>query len=243
MRALCERVVALVAAIGVLFIAALPANAQSFEDALARFTADSFNDTDAAIGAVAASGHAMAQPIIQALQDGRLLFDPSAKKVYIRNQAGQFLDAASGQVAPDAAAGSLKPVRLNNRLRRAVEAALGGLTLLAPDPHKRFEAAQAVFKSRDANALSALDTAIGRESDPRLKRALSEATRTRAACWPGSPTISPPPCSAPQPTRSPRSTAGSPCGTPRRTRGTASRSARCCCSPPSGSPSRSASWA
>jgi urea transport system permease protein len=175
MRAFCERVVALVAAIGMLFIAALPAHAQSFEDALARFAADSFSDTEAAIGAVAASGHAMAQPVIQALQDGRLLFDASARKVYIRDQAGTFIDAATGQAAAGDLAANLKPVRLNNRLRRAVDAALGGLTLLAPEPQKRFEAAQAVFKSRDANALPALDTAIGRETDARVKRALSEA--------------------------------------------------------------------
>jgi urea transport system permease protein len=172
MRAFCERVVALVAAIGVLVIAALPARAQNFEDALARFAADSFNDTEAAIGAVATSGHARAQPVIQALQDGRLLFDAASKKVYIRDQAGKTVDAATGQAAGDA---NLKPVRLNNRLRRAVEAALGGLTLMAPDPQKRFEAAQAVFKSRDANALSALDTAIAKETDARVKRALSAA--------------------------------------------------------------------
>jgi urea transport system permease protein len=174
MRALRERLVALVAAICVLFIAALPAHAQSFEDALARFAADSFGDTEAAIGQVAASGHARAQPVIQALQDGRLLFDASAKKVYIRDQAGTIVEAATGQAASDAPA-SLRPVRLNNRLRRAVEAALGGLTLLAPDPQKRFEAAQAVFKSRDANALATLDTAIAKETDARVKRALTEA--------------------------------------------------------------------
>jgi urea transport system permease protein len=172
MRAFCERVVALVAAICVLVIAALPAAAQNFEDALARFAADSFSDTEAAIGAVATSGHARAQPVIQALQDGRLLFDADSKKVYIRDPAGKIVDAATGQAAGDA---SLKPVRLNNRLRRAVEAALGGLTLMAPDPQKRFEAAQAVFKSRDANALSALDTAIAKETDARVKRALSAA--------------------------------------------------------------------
>src|SRR6516165_9593276 len=57
----------------------------------------------------------------------------------------------------------LAPVRLNHRLRRIVEAALGGLTLMAPDPRKRLEAAQAVLKSKDANALPALEQAIAKE--------------------------------------------------------------------------------
>ena len=66
-------------------------------------------------------------------------------------------------------------MRLNNRLRRSVEAALGGLTLLAADPAKRYEAAQAVFKSRDASALPTLDAALAKETDARVKRALTEA--------------------------------------------------------------------
>ena len=85
--------------------------------------------------------------VIQALQDGRLLY--TGDKVFIRDKAGAILDAATGKPAADAPANPTT-VRLNNRLRRSVEAALGGLTLLAADPAKRYEAAQAVFKSRDA---------------------------------------------------------------------------------------------
>ena len=58
---------------------------------------------------------------------------------------------------PSTAPADLQPVRINNRLRRAIDAAIGGLTLLSPDPAKRLEAAQAVFKSRDAALLPALE--------------------------------------------------------------------------------------
>src|SRR5262245_16499843 len=171
MLALLRRILA--CALCWLAFATAAANAQSFETAVAHFAADSFGDTEAAIGEVAASGHPMAAQIIQALQDGRLLFDAATRKVYLRDRAGKVLDATSGQAA-DAPA-SAKPVRVNNRIRRAIEAALGGLTLLAPEPSRRYEAAQAVFKSRDAAALATLDTAIGRETDPGVKRALTEA--------------------------------------------------------------------
>ncbi len=110
--------------------------------------------------------------MIQALQDGRLAF--AGDKVFIRDKAGAVLDAATGKPAASAPA-DLKNVRLNNRLRRSVEAALGGLTLLAADPAKRYEAAQAVFKSRDASALPTLDAALAKETDSRVKRALTEA--------------------------------------------------------------------
>ncbi|MGB9370095.1 MAG: urea ABC transporter permease subunit UrtB [Xanthobacteraceae bacterium] len=169
---LCERIIALVFALGLLIAGALTANAQNYEAALAGFTKDSFNDTDSAIGAVAASGNPLAIDVIQALQDGRLFF--SGEKVFIKDKAGAILDAATGKAAANAPSG-LSPVRLNNRLRRSVEAALGGLTLMSPDGARRYEAAQAVFKSRDANALPTLDAALAKEADSRVKRALSEA--------------------------------------------------------------------
>jgi len=167
-----ERIIALVVALGLLLAGALSANAQSYETALAGFTKDSFNDTDSAIGAVAASGSPLALQVIEALTDGRLLF--SGDKVFIKDKAGAVLDAATGKPAVNAPA-DLSPVRLNNRLRRSVEAAMGGLTLMSSDPGKRYEAAQAVFKSREASALPTLDAALAKETDARVKRALNEA--------------------------------------------------------------------
>jgi urea transport system permease protein len=171
----CARVAALLLAVALLVSGSAGVSAQSLEQALAGFGNDSFSDTDAAITAVATTGNPLAARVIGALQDNRLLFNPETKKVYIREPAGTVLDAATGQPAAGVAVASLKAVRLNNRLRRSVDAALGSLTLLAPDPKQRFEAAQAVFKSRDANALPALDAALAKETDPRVKRAMSEA--------------------------------------------------------------------
>jgi urea transport system permease protein len=169
----CDRLVALLLVLALGF-AALPARAaDSFEQALQRFAADSFSETDEGISGVAASGNAQAAAIIEALQDARLLFDPASKKIFIKTASG-LLDAATGKAAA-AAPDGLKTVRINNRLRRSIEAALGALTLLSSDPGKRFDAAQAVFKSHDPADLSKLDAALGKESDPRVKRALNEA--------------------------------------------------------------------
>src|SRR3954468_3973018 len=167
----CERIIAVVFALGLLLVGTLSASAQSYEAALAGFTKDSFNDTDSAIGAVAASGNPLALDVIQALQDGRLLF--SGDKVFIKDKAGATLDAATGK--PATAPADAANVRLNNRLRRSVEAALGGLTLMSNDPGRRYEAAQAVFRSRDTNALATLDAALAKETDSRVKRALNAA--------------------------------------------------------------------
>src|SRR5262249_14576400 len=132
MRALFGRLRALAVAFGLL-LAMAAANAQSFDEALTGFTADSFSDTENAIRPVARSGNARAAQVIAALQDGRLFFDPDGKKIYIKGKDDRIVDAATGQ-AVASAPGELRPVRLNNRLRRAVEAALGGLSLFAEDP-------------------------------------------------------------------------------------------------------------
>jgi urea transport system permease protein len=175
MRALAYRLAALALACGLLAATIMPVRAESFDDALARFAADSFSDTEAAINAVAASGHPMAANVIEALADGRLVVDPNSRKVYIKDKSGALLDAATGAPAAGETPHRLKTVRVNNRIRRAIEASLGGLTLLSADPGKRLEAAQAVFRSRDPAALPTLESAIARENDPGIKKTLVEA--------------------------------------------------------------------
>jgi urea transport system permease protein len=153
---------------------ALPAFAGAFEDAVGKFANDDFSDTEEAIGAVATSGNPLAFAIISALQDGRLTADPDSKKVYLTGPDGKSIDAATGAAVasvPDSASG----VRLNNRLRRTVEAALGGLTLLSPDPNKRVAAAQSVFKTHDETMLPVIDGALAKETNKGAKLAFTEA--------------------------------------------------------------------
>ncbi|MBX3550012.1 MAG: urea ABC transporter permease subunit UrtB [Xanthobacteraceae bacterium] len=150
------------------------AYAGPFEDALAKLAADSFSDTADAIAEIAASGHADSEAVISGISDRRVLFDPASKTVYLRDASGKLRNLATGAVEakdPD----GLKPVRQNNRVRTAVDAALGTLRLISPDPNKRLEAANAVFKSRDADALKLLNAALAKETDPRVKKALGEA--------------------------------------------------------------------
>jgi urea transport system permease protein len=157
-----------------LTIQTVPACAASMQEALARFGADSYSETEAAILEVAEGGDPRAAEVIQALADGLLLFAPG-RRIFITGKSGVLRDALTGQAVSGERPSDLKPVRVNNRIRRAIGSALGGLTLLSPDPAKRLEAAHAVFKSRNAAALQALKTAIERESDARIKHALTAA--------------------------------------------------------------------
>ena len=169
------RLIALALMLAMLVVGATAVRADSYEDALAGFTTDTFSDTADAIDAVAASGNPLAAPLLEALRDGRLTFSAKEKKVFIKTADGARLDAATGKPFAGPPADDIDTVRLNNRLRNLIEAALGSLTLMAPDPGRRYEAAQAVFKSRDAAALPALDKALAAETDPGVKKALAEA--------------------------------------------------------------------
>ena len=169
-----DRLRSLVIALFLIATLAVPAFAGAFEDAVAKFANDEFSDTEEAIGTIASSGNPLAFPIISALQDGRLSADPDTKKVYLTQDDGKVIDAATGAVIdklPDNAAA----VRLNNRLRRTVEAALGGLTLLSPDPAKRISAAQSVFKSHEESALPVVEGALAKETNASAKAAFTEA--------------------------------------------------------------------
>ena len=175
MRNVYDRLIALVFALGLLVTGASFAYAGPYEDALAGFTTDDFGDTADAIDAVASSGNPLAAPLIEALQDSRLMFSAQDKKVFIKTKDDKLLDAATGKPAEGAAPDDLDTVRLNNRTRGIVDAAMGGLTLMANDPNRRYDAAQAVFKSRAAGVLPALDKAIAAESNARVKKAMTEA--------------------------------------------------------------------
>jgi urea transport system permease protein len=153
---------------------ALPAFAGPFEDAVAKFANDDFSDTEDAVAIIAASGNPLAYSIISALQDERLMADSDTKKVYIKQPDGKIIDAATGAPVASLPDGA-DEVRLNNKLRRHVEAALGGLTLLSPDLQTRIAAAQSVFKSREQSALPAVESALAKETDSTAKALLQQA--------------------------------------------------------------------
>ncbi len=170
-----DRVRAFVFAVGLLIAAVAPVQAGPYEDALVGFTEGSLSDTAEAINALAASGNPLAATVLQALQDARLQYSADKKLVLIKAKDGKLIDAATGQEFSGAPPEDLDNVIINNRLRGVIEGALGGLTLMAADPNRRFDAAQAVFKSREAAALPALDNALAAETNARVKQALAEA--------------------------------------------------------------------
>ncbi|MGO4666635.1 urea ABC transporter permease subunit UrtB [Bosea sp. 2RAB26] len=169
---LLSRLLRMIVVATALLLAPGVAFAQSADEAFARLGADSFSDTARAVEILVQTAHPNAAVIIEALAEGRLL--AGGGTVAIRTGAGGFSDARTRQPLPAEPAG-VSAVRLNNNVRRVIQAALGGLGLLNPDPARRAAAAEAVFKSRDASVLPVLDGAIAKETDNRARIALRQA--------------------------------------------------------------------
>jgi urea transport system permease protein len=163
---------------------AASALSSKLDAALARLSADSYAETSAAIDEIVLSAVPHAAALLEALGDRRLGFDPASKAVYYRDVAGKTYAAATGAPVKEAPA-ELTIVRLNNRVRSAAQAALGGLELLSNDAGKRRAAALAVLKSRDATALPILEAALGRETDKGIAVILETARAAIVLAAPG----------------------------------------------------------
>jgi urea transport system permease protein len=160
--------------------------ADAVEDALLLLSADSFEKTQKGIEDLARSGSPVAEPVLSALAAGRLFVQSADRTIVYRDADGLLHLARTGSPASIDAAG-LKPVRLNNRLRRVVDASLGSLTLLSPDPAQRIRAAQAVFKSRETAAFPTVETALARETDMTARRELEGARASLLLAMPDAP--------------------------------------------------------
>jgi urea transport system permease protein len=141
-------------------------------------TTGGYSERDDAITALATSGEARAAPILQALGAGQLYVRIADNVVVIGKGEGKQIaltDAITGKDAGTAAEDALERVKVNNRLRGAIDAVLGSLTLMSPDARVRRSAADELFKRRDPGALPALEKALAAEKDAGVKRAMIEA--------------------------------------------------------------------
>jgi urea transport system permease protein len=143
---------------------AAQAQSAKLDSALKRFAADSYSDTVEAVDEIAASGASHAAALLEALAARRVKYDAKSSAVVFASPDDKYFDARTGKAAAGPSA-DFETVRINNRVRSAVQAALGSLGILSADVNKRRSAASSLIKSRDATALSALETALAKEKD------------------------------------------------------------------------------
>src|SRR5208283_3995032 len=102
------------------------------DDPLAELASGNFNTVRQGVDDLGLSGNPRAATIIFALQNGRLYYTPE-RTLLIKADDDSFTNAVTGESVSDAGFG-VKPVRLNNSVRGAIDAALGSLRLFDKDP-------------------------------------------------------------------------------------------------------------
>ena len=151
--------------------------AADFQTALQGLAANDFHTKQAAVEALAASGHAHTLDILAALADGRLFAAGNA--FYIQNVQ---TDTFSPIDAPDAAAekpeGAHK-ITVNNKIRQWVRHYVAENALLSSHPAERKAAMMQMLQKNDAAALAQVQTALPKETDKNV-RALMETYIARA---------------------------------------------------------------
>lgn len=165
------RFLSLIAAI--LVLAAPVARAQNLSALVQALPEGSFSDRAETIRQIGFSGTPLALEVLTALAAGDLV--KLSDTVVVRTATGDFRNPLTGTRIPGAEAGRPKKIRLNNSVRRALQAALGMLTLRDPDPAKRQAAALDALQRADPEQIEALDAAQATETDPSIAVTLQEA--------------------------------------------------------------------
>ncbi|MFD1697607.1 urea ABC transporter permease subunit UrtB [Roseibium aestuarii] len=137
-----------------------------------------YDDTERQIQALVASGDPVVASTLQALRAGDLYVRKADGLVFIARKAGKgfaLTDPLTGADAGEVAKRDIDKIKVNNKLRRVIDASLGSLTLLSSDPTVRLAAAQAVFKAGDPEVLDVLETALAKETDDDVRVVMEQA--------------------------------------------------------------------
>jgi urea transport system permease protein len=175
MQGASRRLLRLIATLVVLMLSAPLANADDAQlrEAFELFTQNSYSSTIAGVEKIAESGIDHAPAILIAMNRRRVYINAEAKTAAYRT-GNTYYDFFTGKPLsgrPDGAAS----VRVNNRVRNVIKAALGTLQLKSKDPAARLRAAAEVFGSRDVSVLPALTKLITTEKDATVKQAFIDA--------------------------------------------------------------------
>jgi urea transport system permease protein len=140
--------------------------------------ASGFDELEAAVGALAATGDPAVASILGALGEGDLQVRKADKLVVIVRKEGG--DSVAVDPITDAVLGPLgrrdaEKIRVNNRIRNSVQAATAALTLRSPDPAVRSAAAAEMLRAADPASVGPLAAAIEAERDEAVRAAMEAA--------------------------------------------------------------------
>lgn len=146
--------------------------ASALADDFSGLASSQFEDVSASITALAANGGTQANAALQALEEHHL-FAGADGSLFIHNGA-VCKNARTGETAACPEEG-LKPVRVNNRIRKVLAGVQAVRELSAVQPDVRLKAAQALYARHDIALLPALEHALGTEKVANVREKMMQA--------------------------------------------------------------------
>ena len=160
-----------------LLATSVSATADDFAALVGNLAGDSFAEKETAVIALGELGDPRAVPVLQALSDGRLFKSADGHVVISVTNGGttRVRDAVTGDDIAGVDPDNFGRIIVNNRLRGAIEGALGALTLFSTDPAARLSAAQHALRHSSAAEAALLEKAIAAEKDPEIRAAMQQS--------------------------------------------------------------------
>ena len=149
------------------------ARADEFSTLLSDLASSGFADKERAVIALGRLGDERAVGVMTALKDGRLIKAPDGR--ILVSDATRLTDPVTGADVSGVAGDTADRIRVNNRLRGAIEGALGELTLFSSDPVARLAAAQDALRHPFADQAARLEKGIAAEKDPAIRAAMEQS--------------------------------------------------------------------
>ena len=137
--------------------------------------AGSFKKKAGVVAELAGLGDPKVVPLLEALRKGRLYYRKADGRLVVTEKAGKgyrLTDPLSGEVLGGAKRRAVRKIRINNRVRGAIKAALSQLDLFSADPDRRLAAARTALSHGSARMIGLLETALSAETDEAVREAM-----------------------------------------------------------------------
>jgi urea transport system permease protein len=155
-----------------------PASCADLAELVTALGSDDFGEKDSAIRALGELGDPRAIVVLQALAAGQLAVVQESQKVAIVEAAGndvKLTDAATGEDLGVVADDGVDRIRVNNRLRSAIESAMSGLQIFSKSPEQRLAASRDALRTATPAMAATLEKALTTETVPAVREAMARS--------------------------------------------------------------------
>ena len=150
-------------------------HAADVAEVAAGLKAGSFKKKAGVVAELAGLGDPKVIPLLEALRNGRLYYRKADGRLVATEKAGKgyrLTDPLTGEVMGGATRRAVRKIRVNNRMRGAIKAALSQLELFSTDPNRRLAAARSALNHGSAQMIRLIETALAAETDGAVRDAM-----------------------------------------------------------------------